>query len=157
MSYLCCILPHTRYSMYIVSIMGINNVHNCNINCKVFKRTIISMLLIAECLSMRHIILRGEGCLLSSMRYVYIFIYLFIYLFIHLFIGLSRSTVQSMIVYRVNLFPMPGIQCVVYAKLSQVLTATSCCLLLIAMNRIKLSMRQLLISLKRFSILQCSN
>ena len=88
---------------------------------------------------------------------VCIYIYIFIYLFIHLFIGLSRSTVQSMIVYRVNLFPIPGIQCVVYIKLSQVLTATSCCLLLIAMNKIKLSMRQLLISLKRFSILQCSN
>ena len=61
---------------------------------------------------------------------IYFFIYLFIYLFIHLFIGLSRSTVQSTIVYRVDLFPMPGMQCVVYVKLSQVLTATSCCLLL---------------------------
>ena len=43
-------------------------------------------------------------------------------------------------------------QRVVYAKLSKVLTATCCCLLLIAINRIKLSMRQLSISLKRFSI-----
>ena len=63
--------------------------------------------------------------------YIYIFIYLFNYLFIHLFIGLSGSTVQSTIAYGVNLFPMPGMQCAVYAKLSQVLTATSCCLLLI--------------------------
>ena len=84
------------------------------------------------------------------------YIYLYI-LFIHLFIGLSGSAVQSTIVYGINLFTMPGMQCVVYVKLSEVLTATSCCLLLIAMNRIKLSMRQLLISLKRFSILQCSN
>ena len=47
---------------------------------------------------------------------------------------------------------MPGMQRVVYAKLSQVLAATSCYLLLIAMNRTKLSTRQLSISLKRFSI-----
>ena len=50
----------------------------------------------AECLSMRHIILRGEGCRLSSMQYVYIFIYLFI--------GLPGSTVvndslQSLFIY----------------------------------------------------------
>ena len=56
----------------------------------------------------------------------------FIYLFINLFIGLSGSTVQSMRVYRVNLFTMPGMQRVVYAKLSKVLAAISCCLLLIA-------------------------
>ena len=129
MSYLCCILPHTRYSTYVASIMGINNAHNCNINCKVFKHAIISMLLIAECLSMRHIILRGRR--VPTVKYaVCIYTFIFIYLFIHLFIGLSRSTVQSTIVYRVNLFTMPGMQCVVYAKSSQVLTATSCCLLL---------------------------
>ena len=57
-----------------------------------------------------------------------------------------------MIVYGVNLFTMPGMQCVVYVKSSQVLAATSCYLLLITMNRTKLSMRQLLISLKCFSI-----
>ena len=45
------------------------------------------------------------------MRYVYIFIYLFI--------GLSGSMVQPMIVYGVNLFIMPGVQRVVYAKLSK--------------------------------------
>ena len=66
------------------------------------------------------------------------------------YIGLSGSTVQTTIVYGVNLFAMPGMQRVVYVKSSKVLTATSCCLLLIAMNRIKLSMRQLSISLKRF-------
>ena len=37
-----------------------------------------------------------------------------------LFIGLSGSTV-----HRVNLFTMPGTQCVVYAKSSKVLTTTS--------------------------------
>ena len=40
---------------------------------------------VAKCLGMRHIILRGEGCLLSSMRYVYIY----------LFIGLSGFTVVN--------------------------------------------------------------
>ena len=47
---------------------------------------------------------------------------------------------------------MPGMQRVVYMKSSKVLATTSCCLLRIAMNRIKLQMRQLLISLKCFSI-----
>ena len=51
------------------------------------------------------------------MRYVYIFTYLFIYLFI----GLSRFTVQSMIVDGVNLLTMPGMQRVVYVKPSKVL------------------------------------
>ena len=74
---------------------------------------------------------------------------MYIYLFIYLFIGLSGSTVQSTIVYGVNLFTMPGMQHVVYAKSLKVLTATSCCLLLIAMNRIKFSWRVLLISPKR--------
>ena len=54
-----------------------------------------------------------------------------IYIYIYLFIGLSGSMVQSMIVYRVNLFTMPGMQRVVYTKLSKVLTTSSCCLLLI--------------------------
>ena len=63
--------------------------------------------------------------------YIYLFIYIFLYMFIYIFIGLSGSTVQSTIVYGVNLFTMPGMQCVVYTKLSKVLTATSCCLLLI--------------------------
>ena len=57
-----------------------------------------------------------------------------------------------MIVYRVNLFTLPRMQRVVYAKSSQVLAATSRYLLLIAMNRTKLLMRQLSISLKRFLI-----
>ena len=56
----------------------------------------------------------------------------FIYLFIYLFIGLSRSMVQSTIVYRVDLFTMPGMQLVVYTKSSIVLAATSGCLLLIS-------------------------
>ena len=63
--------------------------------------------------------------------YIYIYIYLFIYFFIYLYIGLSRSTVQSTIVYGVNLFTMPGMQRVVYAKSSKVLAATICCSLLI--------------------------
>ena len=45
-------------------------------------------------------------------------------IFIYLFIGLSRFTVQSTIVYGVNLFTMPGTQRVVYAKSSKVLAAT---------------------------------
>ena len=49
---------------------------------------------------------------------------IYIYLFIYLFIGLSGFTVQSMIVYGVNLFTMPGVQRVVYAKSSKVLAAT---------------------------------
>ena len=39
-------------------------------------------------------------------------------IFIYLFIGLSGSTVQSTIVYGVNLFTMSGMQHVVYVKLS---------------------------------------
>ena len=65
-----------------------------------------------------------------------------IYIFIYLFIGLSRSMVQSTIIYRVYLFTMPGMQHVVYVKSSKV-TTTSCCLLLIAINRTKLSTRRL--------------
>ena len=57
---------------------------------------------------------------------------IYIYIFIYLFIGLSGSMVQSTIVYGVNLFTMPGMQRVVYAKSSQVLTAISRCLLFIA-------------------------
>ena len=49
---------------------------------------------------------------------------LYIYIFIYLFIGLSGFTVQSTIVYGVNLFTMPGMQRVVYAKSSKVLAAT---------------------------------
>ena len=86
----------------------------------------------------------SKGSLLSSMWYVYIYIY--IYICIYLFISLSGSMVQSTIVYGVHLFTMPGMQCVVYSKSLQVLTATSCSLL-ITMNRIKLS-----ITLKRFLI-----
>ena len=44
--------------------------------------------------------------------------------YIYLFIGLSGFTVQSMIVYRANLFTMPGMQCVIYANLLKVLAAT---------------------------------
>ena len=47
--------------------------------------------------------------------------------------------VQSTIVNGVNLFTMPGMQRIVYAKSSKVLAATSCCLLLITMNRTKFS------------------
>ena len=54
---------------------------------------------------------------------------MYIYLYANLFIGLSRSMVQSVIVYGVNLFTMLGMQHVVYAKSSKVLAATSCCLL----------------------------
>ena len=56
---------------------------------------------------------------------VCIYIYLFIYLFINLFIGLSGFTVQSIIVYGVNLFTMPGMQHIVYAKLSKILATAS--------------------------------
>ena len=66
---------------------------------------------------------------------------LHIYLYIYLFIGLSGSKVQLTIVYGVNLFVMAGMQSVVYVKSLKVLAATSCCLLLIAMNRINLSIR----------------
>ena len=47
-----------------------------------------------------------------------------LYIFIYLFIGMSGFTVQSTIVYGVNLFTMPGMQRVVYAKSSKVLAAT---------------------------------
>ena len=56
---------------------------------------------------------------------MYIYIHLYLYLYIYLFIDLSGSTVQSTIVDGVNLFTMPGMQCVVYVKSSQVLAATS--------------------------------
>ena len=62
------------------------------------------------------------------------------HLYIYLFMSLSGSTVQSTIVYGVNLLTMPGMQRIVYTKSSQVLAATSCCLVLIA---IKLLMRRL--------------
>ena len=79
--------------------------------------------IIAECLSMRHIILRGRR--VPTVEYALcIYIYLFIYIFSYLFIGLSGFTVQSTIVYGVNLFTMPGMQRVVYAKSSKVLAAT---------------------------------
>ena len=52
---------------------------------------------------MRHIILRGQR--VPTVEYL---VCIFIYLFIYLFIGLSGFTVQSMIVYGVNLFTMPG-------------------------------------------------
>ena len=66
---------------------------------------------------MRHIILRGQ-------RVPTVESALCIHLFIYLFIGLSGFTVQSTIVYGVNLFTMPGMQHVVYTKLSKVLAAT---------------------------------
>ena len=44
-------------------------------------------------------------------------------MYIYLFIGLSGFTIQSTIVYGVNLFTMPGMQRVVYAKSSKVLAA----------------------------------
>ena len=72
--------------------------------------------LIAECLSMRHIILRRRR--VPTVKYA-----LCIYN-IYLFIGLSGFTVQSMIVNGVTLLIMPGIQRVVYAKSSKVLAAT---------------------------------
>ena len=59
------------------------------------------------------------------MRYVYIFIYLLIY----------RFTVQSTIVNEVNLFTMPGMQCVVYAKSLKVLAATIVIYCLLANSR----------------------
>ena len=43
------------------------------------------------------------------------------YIYIYLFIGLSGFMVQSVIVYRVDLFTMPGMQHVVYMKSSKVL------------------------------------
>ena len=64
---------------------------------------------------------------MPTVEYV-VCIYIFIYLFIYRFAG---STVQSTIVYGVNLFTMPGMQRAVYAKSSKVLAAISCCLLLI--------------------------
>ena len=57
---------------------------------------------------------------------------------IFIYLGLSRSTVD-----KDSLFTMPGMQCVVYTKLSKVLAATGCCLLLIVMNRLKLLTRRL--------------
>ena len=63
--------------------------------------------IVVKCLSMRHIILRGQR--VPTVEYALcMYIYSFIYLFIYLFIGLSGSTVQSTIVYGVNLFTMPG-------------------------------------------------
>ena len=74
---------------------------------------------------MRHIILRGEVCLLLSMQYVNILICLFI--------GMTRFTVQSKIVYEVKLFAMPAMQCVIYALeykvFALVSAATNHCLL----------------------------
>ena len=55
--------------------------------------------------------------------------YVYIYIYIYLFIGLSGSTVKSMTVDGVNLFTMPGMRCIVYAKSSKVIAAISCCLL----------------------------
>ena len=45
-------------------------------------------------------------------------------IYIYLLIGLSGFTVQSTIVYRVNLFAMSGMQCVIYVKSLKVLAAT---------------------------------
>ena len=60
----------------------------------------------------------GEGCLLSSMLHVYISIYLVT--------GMSRFTVQSVIVCGVNLFAMPRMQCVVYAIQYKVVKSPYC-------------------------------
>ena len=80
---------------------------------------------------------------------------IYIYLFIYRFVRIHGIVNDSL--YGVNLFTMPGMERVVSSKSSQVLAAASCYLLLITMNRTKLSMRQLSmrqlsISLKRFSI-----
>ena len=95
---------------------------------------------IADCLSMRAISLRGRR--VPTVKYVVcINIYLVIYF---LFMCLSGSTVQSTIVYGINLFTMPEMQGVVYVKLSKVLAAISCCLLIDTMYRTRPLMRQLL-------------
>ena len=56
---------------------------------------------------------------------------------------MTRFTVQSKIVYKVNLFAMSAMQCVIYALeykvFALVSAATSHCLLLTAMPRIMLS------------------
>ena len=56
---------------------------------------------------------------------------------------MSRFTVRSAIVYRVNLLTMPGIFViyVIRTKPSKVLATASHCLLLITMTRIKFSTR----------------
>ena len=76
--------------------------------------------IVAECLclSMRYIILRGRK--VPTIEYA-----VCIYLFTQIYDAVND------IVYRINLFTMPGMQRVVYAKSLKVL-----CLLLIAMNRI---------------------
>ena len=51
------------------------------------------------------------------------------YIYNYLIIGLSGSTVKSMTVDGVNLFTMPGMRRIVYAKSSKVIAAISCCLL----------------------------
>ena len=66
------------------------------------------------------------------------YIYLFIYRFVRIY-GIVNGVYS-------------GMQRVVYAKSLKVLATTSYYLQLIAMNRIKLQMRQLSISLKCFSI-----
>ena len=54
---------------------------------------------------------------------------MYIYIYNYLIIGLSGFTVKSMTVDGVNLFTMPGMQRIVYAKSSKVIAAISCCLL----------------------------
>ena len=56
---------------------------NHNISLIKQKHTIFILIchLIAECLSIRHMILRGEGCLLLSMCYVYICIFIYLFIF----------------------------------------------------------------------------
>ena len=54
---------------------------------------------------------------------------IYVYLFFYLFIGFSGSTVVTNSLR--SLFTMPGMQRVVYAKSSQILTTTSYCALLI--------------------------
>ena len=53
-----------------------------------------------------------EGAKGAYCRVFAMYIYLFLY--IYLFVGMFEFTVQSVIVYGVHLFSMPGIQCVVY-------------------------------------------
>ena len=60
---------------------------------------------IAECLSMRHIILRGRR--VPTAEYS---VCVCIYIYIYLCIGLSGFTVQSTIVYGVNLFTTYAIE-----------------------------------------------
>ena len=66
--------------------------------------------------------MKGTYCLVAVC--IYLFIYEFSYLF--LYVGMFGFMVQSVIIYKVNVFAMPGMRCVVYMIEGKVVESPCC-------------------------------